>query len=152
MMHSLLAYFHALGLVLLFGGLLAEALFLRPRPDYHLARRLVFSDITYGVGAALLLLSGFARAAWTDKGGVEFYWDNPLFHLKLAVFTVVGLLSVYPTRQYLRWRRVTGSGDTPQVDDQTIGRMLILVRLELAVGSLIPLLAVLMARGIGRGM
>lgn len=151
MTDPLLAYVHVLGVVLLFGGLLAEALFLRPRPDFHLARRLLYSDMTYGIGAALVLLSGFARTAWSAKG-VEFYWENPLFHLKLAVFTVVGLLSIYPTKEYLRWRRITRGGDAPQVSDAKIHRMITLARLELAIGSLIPLLAVLMARGIGRGL
>lgn len=145
----LLAYTHVIGIILLFGGLLAEWLFFQPTLNTSLMQRLVWSDLCYGLGALLVLASGFARAGLSAKG-VDFYLGNPLFHLKLAVFTVVGLLSIYPTREFIRWRRLLKRGESPVLDGARAARIAQILRWELAIGAFIPLLAVLMARGVGR--
>ena len=66
--------------------------------------RLVRVNAIGWIASAVLLLSGLARMVWGDKGWA---WlaSNPLLHLKLALFAVVLLLALRPTRRYRRWRR-----------------------------------------------
>jgi putative membrane protein len=51
--------------------------------------------------------------------------------------------------QFIRWRRVLDAGGPPP-DAVTVARVRRLIHLELALFALMPLMAVLMARGIGR--
>lgn len=62
----------------------------------------------------------------------------------MAAFASVGLLSIGPTRRYIRWRR---DGALPDEDEISSARRNI--HLQLAVFPLIPIFAALMARGIG---
>jgi len=79
-----------------------------------------------------------------------FYLGNPLFYVKVGMFLLVALISVYPTRRFLAWRKMLTQGDPPALDPHTVTRLRIVIRLELGLLLVIPLLAVLMARGIGR--
>ena len=59
------------------------------------------------------------------------------------------MLSIYPTREFLSWRKSLRQGQIPAVDAgklNTIGRV---IHWELSLVALLLLLAVLMARGIG---
>ncbi len=71
--------------------------------------RLVRVNAIGWIASAVLLLSGLARMVWGDKGWA---WlaGNPLLHLKLALFAVVLLLAIRPTRSYRRWRRALQAG------------------------------------------
>lgn len=42
---------------------------------------------------------------WRGAKPAEFYTGNPVFHAKLTLFVVVGLLSIYPTVFLLRQRK-----------------------------------------------
>ncbi|MED5621047.1 DUF2214 family protein [Ideonella sp. BN130291] len=112
------------------------------------ARRLVLADRWYGVFAAALLVAGFTRAALFEKGW-SFYAQSPLFHAKLTLFILIGLLSVYPTIRFLKWGPDLKAGRAPQVTD-TQHRM-ISSSLNAEIVLLVPLLlcASLMAKGVG---
>jgi putative membrane protein len=56
------------------------------------------------LAAVLALGSGAARVVWFGKGAA-FYLHNPVFYIKLALFAAVGLMSIPPTLQFLRWLR-----------------------------------------------
>ncbi|MCU0367973.1 MAG: DUF2214 family protein, partial [Cyclobacteriaceae bacterium] len=74
----------------------------------------------------------------------EFYTRNPIFLIKLGLFTVVGLLSSYPTVYFIKNRK----GDAAEV--LSIPTVIIwMLRLELVLIFIIPLLAGLMAKGVG---
>jgi putative membrane protein len=66
------------------------------------------------------------------------------------MFLLVALISVYPTMQFLAWRKMLTQGALPELDPRTMTRLRAVIRLELGLLLVIPLLAVLMARGIGR--
>ena len=147
--HVLTAYWHFLGMMMLMATLLAEHVTLQPQMTRLHIQRLAMIDLFYGIAAGLVFLTGLLRFAYFGKG-IHFYLGNPLFYVKVGMFLLVALISVYPTRRFLAWRKMLTQGDPPALDPHTVTRLRIVIRLELGLLLVIPLLAVLMARGIGR--
>ena len=52
----------------------------------------------------MLLVVGLLRVYYFEKGAA-FYFGNAFFIAKLALFIVVGLLSIYPTLEFSAWRK-----------------------------------------------
>src|SRR3954467_3255285 len=126
----------ALELMVCTGGLSAERV-----------RRLVRLNHIYLGAGVLALGSGLAYFIWFGKGAA-FYLHNPVFYLKLALFAALGLISMPPSLQYLRWLRSVETTPYAIADYQVVRtRRHILVQLVLV--SVIPLMAAFMARGIG---
>jgi putative membrane protein len=69
--------------------------------------------------------------------------------MKISVFILVGLLSLYPTISFLMWIKTLRAEKPPEVSPEKIKTLKTIVHLELFGFSLIPLLASMMARGIG---
>ena len=95
-----------------------------------------------------VIVAGTARVVVGAKPA-EFYTDNPTFWFKMAAFAVVGLdLSIRPTIKYIGWRKTLADGGTqpPPAVLQPVDRA---INVQLAVFASIPVLAALMARGIG---
>ena len=76
---------------------------------------------------------------------------TPVFHLKVPLFVLVGLLSTLPTRALLRWRRARRADPAWRVPETEwrSARRWVLVELHLL--ALIPLAAVIMSRGLWIG-
>lgn len=148
MTDAALAYLHYACILLLAGALSAEALLLRASPGAATITALVRADILYMVAAVLALASGTGRLLFGAKG-MAFYLANPWFHTKLALFLVIGLISIGPTRCFLRWRRESNAKGAFIPATTEIVRTRRLVMLEVHLLALLPLAAVCMARGIG---
>lgn len=99
-MQILAAYFHFLGLAVLAACLAAECCLLQPRLTAEQLLRLRRIDMVYGITAGLMLAGGLARI-YVEKG-VDYYTGNPWFWLKMGLFTLTGLISLYPTITFLR--------------------------------------------------
>jgi putative membrane protein len=147
--HVITAYLHFLGIMMLMATLVAEHVTLQPQMTRLHLQRLAMSDLFYGIAAGLVFLTGLLRFAYFGKG-IHFYLGNPLFYIKVGMFLLVALISMYPTMQFLAWRKMLTQGDLPALDPRTMTRLRTVIRLELGLLIVIPLLAVLMARGIGR--
>lgn len=66
----------------------------------------------------------------------------------MALYVVIAALSIKPTLTFIRWKRsIDGGGLAPTGAE--IGAVRRFIHIELALLALMPLLAVLMARGIG---
>lgn len=142
-----LAVLHHLGFMVAFACLLAEAALLRVRPTPAWVEQIAWVDLAYGIAAGLVLSVGLARVAWGVKGAA-FYLGNPVFWMKLGLFVVIGLISVIPTLNYLRWRRAARTGGTVPDGAALAGtRRWVHLQIGLFVG--LPLLAAMMARGVG---
>jgi putative membrane protein len=147
--HVLTAYLHFLGMMILMATLLAEHVMLHTQmPPVHL-QRVARTDLFYGMAAGIVFLTGLLRFAYFGKG-IHFYLGNPMFYVKVGMFLLVALISIYPTVQFLSWRKMLTQGTLPELDPRTMTRLRAVIRLELGLLIVIPLLAVLMARGIGR--
>ena len=148
MTSAFIAYLHYVAMISIAVVLVVEHMICMPGMTGSRIRVLARLDLLY-MGLALLALgSGAARVVWFGKGAA-FYLHNPVFYIKLALFLAVGLISIPPTLQYLRWMRSLNSGAANVVADYQVLRVRRHILIELTLFALIPLMATLMARGIG---
>lgn len=145
---ALLAYAHYASILMLAGYLLCEYLLLRRRDVAPDPAFLVRIDIGYCIAAAAVLASGAGRLLFGVKPAA-FYLGNPVFHAKIGLFVLIGLLSIAPTRAFLRWRRLRRTDPAWPLPAREQRHIRLLVLIELHLVALLPLLAALMARGIG---
>jgi putative membrane protein len=145
---ALLAALHHLCVFGLFVILAAEMTLVRPGISAETVMRVVRVDGLYGILAVLALLAGGLRVVYGAKGAA-FYTHNPVFWIKLGLFVVIGLLSIPPTLNYIRWRKALRSNPNALPDSAVIQATRKFIHMELALLFLLPILAAMMARGIG---
>jgi putative membrane protein len=68
---------------------------------------------------------------------------------KIGFFAVAGLLSIYPTVQFLRWRKSLRQQQLPALDTGTRRTIRMILHIELTLLFAMMLCAAMMARGIG---
>jgi putative membrane protein len=100
-------------------------------------------DLFYGISAGVLLIIGLVRVNFGAKGWA-FYSASPLFWIKLGTFVLIGLISIYPTVRFIQGRK---TGVLPSLEAQRSVVKAVSAQLHLIL--LMPVLAVLMARGFG---
>ena len=144
----IVAYLHFVSVLGLAGLLTAELLMYRRELTPATARLLRRVDSFYGGVAGVVLLTGLARVFWVGKGA-SFYLGNPMFHALWIVFVVVALLSIIPTKHFLHWGKAPADGHAPSISEATYKRVRRVLLVEIHLLAIIPILAVLMARGIG---
>jgi putative membrane protein len=145
---AILAFLHHLAAFVLVGALMTELVLLREPPTVSSARTLLRMDWVYGISAGLLIVVGFIRVFYTEKGA-GYYFGSGTFIAKLAAFAVVGILSIWPTKAFVAWRRTLRDGQAPQLADGQRRTLRMIVHIELTLIVIIMLCAALMARGIG---
>ena len=147
-MEPTIAYLHYLSIILLAGFLVGELVMCRAGMTSEQARRLAGIDAVFFAAALAALATGLLRLFFYAKG-VGFYTGNPVFWAKMGLYVIIAGISIRPTRTFLRWKRAAAKrGAVPAGDEIAAARRLIHV--ELGLLALMPLMAVLMARGIGR--
>lgn len=139
-------YLHILFLFLMVGSVVAQQFMIAKEMSRRELSRIAKADLWYGVTAIIVV--GMGLTLWFGVGKpADYYTYNHLFLLKTGLFIMVGLLSVYPTLYFRNTRKTLKENEKAQVP-----RMVILVvRLELFLLLIIPLLAVMMASGMGAG-
>ena len=139
-----LRYLHFISIFAIVGTLVSEHLLLKKELTRGEIRRISRIDAVYGVAALTLLGAGLTL--WLSGAGkpTDFYSKNWIFHTKITCFLLVGLLSIYPTVFFIK----NGKGDPSELVaiPKTVVMML---RLELTLLLIIPMLAGLMAKGVG---
>lgn len=148
MIDALLAYLHYAAMVFIALVLAFQFRTCRPGLTTESIRLLARVDLLYVASALLALATGLIRLLWFAKG-TAFYLYNPVFYVKIALFAAVGLLSIPPTLQFLRWTRALQGGARNVAEPWQVARVSRYLAAELVLFALIPLMAVLMARGIG---
>jgi putative membrane protein len=143
MLDLVLAISHHLLIFGIFGILFAEFWVVRPGIGAATAARIASIDLWYGIFAAAIVVIGFCRAIFAAKGWA-YYSHNMFFWAKLGSFAAIGLLSVPPTRVFIRWRKL---GTAP--DDAAIQGVRRYLHIELTLFVLLPIFAAAMARGYG---
>lgn len=139
----LIRYLHFVSIIAMFAAVVAQHLALRPSLSRRDLGRIQKMDLVYAIAVVVVLLTGFAQWLWVAKPA-EFYSRNPVFHVKLTLFLVVGLVSIYPSVFFGKQRK----GDPSEMVAVPKG-IAWSVRIELFLLLLMPLLASMMARGIG---
>jgi putative membrane protein len=143
-----LAFLHHAAAFVVFALLTVELVLLRGELTVASARTLLRMDAAFGIAALVLLLVGFSRVFFTEKSAA-YYFHSATFLAKIGLFLVVGLLSIYPTMQFLHWRPALREQRVPALDAPTRRKLRLIVHVELTLLLVILLLAAMMARGIG---
>lgn len=148
-LEALLAYAHLLAILTMVVFLASEAALCRGEwLNAAVVERLGRVDLIYGIAAAAVLLTGVVRT-WLGAKGLGWYWTNPLLHVKLTMFIVVGLISIKPTITFIRWRKaLKATGALPEAAQIKATRRLVMIQAHIV--AFIPLLAVFLARGYGK--
>jgi putative membrane protein len=142
------AYVHYVGFMICFGALVLERRLIRPDPDRKDAILMAITDVVYGLAALGVVVSGILQVLYFGQG-TSFYTGNPLFWWKVGTFLAVAALSLYPTITYILWAIPLRKGDLPQVSEVQARRLGWVLNIELLGFASIPLMAALMARGVG---
>ena len=145
---AILAYLHFTSIFVFFSFLVVETMMLRGMLDEKAVRLLGRVDIWYFGAAIAVLVTGFSRLVWGAKGP-DFYLSSWPIYVKVALFLAVAILSVGPTLHFIRWRRMferDASWSVPEAEKKRARRV---VMIEVHLAALIPLFAVIMARGLG---
>lgn len=143
-----IAFLHFAAVFGVFGTLVGEWLLFSRAPTVAEASRLQQLDRLYGLSAVVLLVAGGLRA-WRFEKGLDYYLHNPFFHLKLTLFVVVGLLSIYPTVVFIRWSRDLRAGLAPVVGEAQYTWISRILKAELVLLFAVLAAASLMAKGVG---
>jgi putative membrane protein len=147
-MEAAVAYLHFISMMLIAATLTTEFLVCNKDLQPPHVRTLALVDLLYLLAAIAALITGSMRVFVVGKGP-QFYLSNPVFYIKVSLFVAVGLISIVPTLQFLRWNRALKAGQERILREAEITAARRYVGLELVLLACIPLAAVLMARGIG---
>jgi putative membrane protein len=145
---ALFAFLHHIAAFALFGALFAELVLLHQAFTTTVARVLIRIDAVYGISAALVVVIGLIRVYYTEKGAA-YYLHSGTFIAKIVLFAIIGLISIYPTRTFIGWRRALQANGVPALEEAQRASLRRVVHVELALLAIVILCAALMARGIG---
>jgi len=143
----ILRYLHFISIFVIVGTLVAEHLLLKKEMSRSELDQVARIDGVYGIAALTLLGAGLTL--WLGEFGkpAVFYTKNWIFLTKLTLYIFIGLFSIYPTVFFLKNRKGKAEELLP------IPKIIFwLIRLELLLLFIIPVLAGLMAKGIGLTM
>ena len=147
-MAAFLAFLHHLAVFTLAAAVAVQFVLIRSELDAANARRLSAADAVLGLSALAVLVVGLLRVFYFEKGAT-YYFHNVPFIVKLSVFVIVALASIYPTVQFASWRKALRVGPMPAVAPGKLRAIRKVIHWELAGIVVILLCAALMARGIG---
>lgn len=140
----ILRYVHFISIFVIVGTLVSEHLLLKNEMTRAELSRLARIDAIYGLAAIVLLGAGLTLWLGAIGKPAAFYTKNWIFLTKIFLFIIVGLLSIYPTVFFIKNRK--GQPDESIKIPKVIFWML---RFELLLIFIIPILAGLMAKGVG---
>jgi len=147
-MAALFAFLHHVAAFTLASAIAIQFVLIRGALDAGNARRLSAADALLGLSALTVLVVGLLRVFYFEKG-VSYYFHSVPFIVKLSVFVVVALASIYPTVQFASWRKATKLGSMPAVAPGKLSAIRRIIHWELVGVVAILLCAALMARGVG---
>ena len=145
---ALFTYLHLLAAGLTAGLLLGQHWLLK-RPVDRLQLGLL-GALALGqlLAAIAVLATGIALTSQFGLGG-GYYLGNSLFLLKMGLFGLFAAVSALPLAQYVRWSRASRGAAAFVPLGREVERIRASVALAIGLMALLPLPAVLLARGFG---
>jgi putative membrane protein len=145
---ALIAFGHFVAFFALIAALVLELALISESLSVETAQRIQRADRVLGLSAMLVLVFGFLRVIYFEKGS-EYYFANTFFQIKLGLFFVAGLISLVPTMQFGRWNHELKQGIAPDLTSAAVKRLKRIIHWELVLIGGIMLCASLMAKGLG---
>ena len=126
---ALVAYIHYLGIILCFGSLLFERLPLKVGLNRNETISMIIADVVYGLAGVAILVTGILRVKYFGQGG-DFYTGNPVFWIKVSLYIIVGLLSLYPTTTYILWAIPLSKNKLHEISVNLVKRFRLIITTE----------------------
>lgn len=146
---AVVAWLHFVGIMGVTGGLVTERFVIKYDMSEEEESVVNTADGIYGLSAFSLLVTGYFQLTQYGKG-FDFYKNEPIFWFKMASVAVLGGLSFFPAIIFFRRDQARRNDDTlPPLSDAIIDRISTILNAELTAIASIPLMASLMARGVG---
>jgi putative membrane protein len=142
MAYVLIRYLHLLAALVFTGALLIENMAIKTMINREDARNLARVDAICGMAALVIIACGMTLWLWIGKPA-DFYNTNPVFQLKLGLLAILIVSAIYPAIFFFRHRQ------TEQEQLAVPKPVRFLLRFEIILLLIIPLLAWAMTRGIG---
>jgi putative membrane protein len=142
MLFELLRYLHFFMILGIAGGIVVENIAIQPTITPEDVENLIKVNTAYQICLILALLIGLILWFGIGKGS-SFYSENPLFLVKIGLFTLLALLSTFPSFFYRK------NKDNSEKMIPVPSMIPLILKAELALLLIIPVFAFLMARGIG---
>ena len=144
----LLAIAHHLAMLGLIVFVVMELVLVKPEITPAQAGRMSRIDLGYGVFAVLIVAVGFGRVYFGIKDPA-FYLENHVFWTKIGLFAVMGVVSVWPSLAFSRWRRELKTNPNFRPVSAEVGRVRRFLHIQVGLLALIPIFAAMLGRGIG---
>ena len=137
-------YAHFIAVFAIVGAIFAEQFLVSKSMTRNEIKRIAKIDAIYIFGIILVLIAGLILWFWIGKP-VSFYSRNWIFHTKLTMLIGLVLLSVYPIIFFFKNRK----GNDVDTKIKVPITVIILLRLEMCLIIVMPILATLISLGIG---
>ncbi|MES2026829.1 MAG: DUF2214 family protein [Pseudomonadota bacterium] len=147
-MNATFAFLHHIAFLVIMLMLSFEMLLLKQPLTLATAKKIQRYDAIYGVAAGLIIIIGGLRVMYFEKGA-DYYMHSAPFIIKMALFIVVGLISIHPTMTFLKWNKSLKQGVVPELSDAQNRKLRGIIHLELTLLGLMILCAAMAAKGIG---
>ena len=147
-LHALVSAAHFIAAFALVAALVAEWAMLRGSVDGPVIERLLRADLIYGLSAIAVLAFGLCRVFFFDKP-VTYYLHSVPFWVKLALFAIIGLLSIMPTFAFFRARTAVRGDSNYTIPADMVSMLRRRVAVELCLLVALVISASLMAKGVG---
>ena len=135
----IIRYLHFIGIMTFSATLVVEYLLLKKETTRDNLKDIIRIIAFYGISAVVILITGLLQWFWVGKPA-EFYNVNMIFHIKITLFIVIAILSIFPTIHFLKMRKQV-------VEAINIKKSIFtLIQIELYLLILITLMAVLITR------
>jgi putative membrane protein len=138
----IIRYLHFIGIFVIASSLFAEHMLLKKEMAVSEIKKLAKIDLFYVIAMIVVLLAGLSLWFWVGKPAV-IYTRNFLFHIKLTLFVLMALLSIYPMVFFMKNKK------KEETQIKIPKSIFLIIQIELLILFIIPFLAVLMSRGIG---
>lgn len=145
---ALISFGHFMAFYAITAALAVELVLLSGEVDARRAKRILRADTVYGLSAIAILILGFLRVYYFEKG-VEYYFSNLWFITKMLIFFLVFLLSIIPTRRFMTWKKPLRNGKAPVLSEADVRKLRLFIHAELTGIAIVMLCAALMAHGLG---
>ena len=145
---ALFAWLHLLAIGAGAALLVTEHWLCRRMPDRAQLKLLGQVDLGYQLALIGSLATGLARALYYGQDPA-YYLDNRLFWLKIAIFLTIVVVAFGPSLQYIRWIREARTAPVFAPLTRDVERLRASLALSLGLWLILPLIAVLVARGYG---
>ena len=145
---ALVSFGHFFAFFALTAAIILQLTLISDSISVDIARRIQRADRGAGLAALLLIVLGLLRVFYFEKG-VDYYFNNTFFLLKIGLFIAVALASLYPTITYLRWNAELKQEIAPEISAGQVHSLRRIIHTELVGILAILLCASLMAKGLG---